>query len=222
MLNFRTDVFPNETVPDRDSFRYILVDHSQTSDRILIPQKHVISIIDHHHISEMERSVIESTIHFKRLAMIGSCSTLVAEMIVEHLRQPSVDHAKYNSLLVLLFGAILVDNIEHDLETTQPRRRRDAAMHKYIIENVTHDNWKAYSIQLNDSKNVTGDLTAYDLLCRDLKFLWKNGKHTGRESRIAVPMMPVSAEVSISKLNTHTKTNGRNIIKCFSSPILSR
>lgn len=138
---------------------------------------------------------------FKRLAMIGSCATLVAELVVEHLRQPTVDHAKFNSLLVLLFGAILVDNIEHDLEVAIPKpRHRDAVMYKYIIDNVTRDNWKQYSIELNDSKKVTGDLTAYDLLCRDLKFLWKNDVRITRENRIAVAMVPVSAEVSTRQI----------------------
>lgn len=155
------------------------MDHNTPTDPHLIPQEHVIDTFDHHHPYER----------------VGSCATIIAELVIKHLKGPDhADHDKFNSLLILLFGAILVDNknLEKKMDEDDPKQR-DAAVYRYIKDNVTHNKWKKYVKELNDEKTVTTGMSAYDLLCRDLKFLWKNASPS-REDRIAVPRIPISAK----------------------------
>ncbi len=153
-------------VQNPNQLEIIIVDHNKLPDNLRAWDNSVISVFDHHQDIDMYLDAKP-----RLFETLGSCSTLVAEFILEH--QPDI--FKDEALAILNISPILVDTVNLDPEQERVTEK-DRLIYNKIKKFVNLDLQKLYD-DLQFMKSDVSSLDSRDLLRKDYK-QWVNKKLT--------------------------------------------
>ena len=176
-------------------------------DELDLEQKSIDFILVDHHVSKYHNNVIFAIDHRPLdatsslpknadliLKQIGSCSTLITEILQNH----KTDTKDYELLLNLLYGPIVLDTVNFSKEADKAREL-DFRMANYIesnlnIENVTEYR-KALLEELVSARSNVDTLDSFQILLKDLKII-KN-----QTIVVAIPGYPILVKEYVQKKN---------------------
>lgn len=161
----------------------ILVDHHVPSKGINFDN--IIEVIDHRPIDITVRFPTECKRNVKE---VGSCATLVAEMI---LLEPNFEN--YSDILELLHGPIVLDTINLS-EVADKVRFLDIEMNMKIEEllKICVNERDALYENLIRARSDVSTLNSLQLLSKDLKVITSQNESL----IVAIPGLPILVEVS--------------------------
>ncbi|XP_068236710.1 exopolyphosphatase PRUNE1 isoform X2 [Palaemon carinicauda] len=176
-------IFRNELDLAREKaldVKLTLVDHNvqAINDKDLEPL--VVSILDHH---KLERPNPENVRDGIRIEMVGSCSTLVAEEVLEKL--PDILD---NTTASLLYGTIILDTVNLNKEAKRVTAKDiEVCQHLQSRMNFEPNNNDIFK-ELTAAKSDVSNLTSEELLRKDVKVV------EGCDLKIAIPSIPMSVK----------------------------
>jgi manganese-dependent inorganic pyrophosphatase len=145
--------------------RVLLVDHGERAQSVPgIEEAEIVEILDHHHIGSIETKHPVTAI----FDPVGSTSTLV----IERFRQAGTDPSP--STATMLLGAIVSDTVLLTSPTTTERDRVAAAYLERLLELDASE----FGREMYERSSDVDDVTAADLVTRDLKEYELNGDRT--------------------------------------------
>ncbi|KAF9313168.1 Exopolyphosphatase [Podila horticola] len=189
LLFFRDDL-PRLTQIPSPQLSLFLVDHNKVADSMnMFPSAKVVGIIDHHKDEDLYRD----TANPRRIAVVGSCSTLVAdEFLAMAVHQPDVSSGKTNGtrpdwtqqVSRLLLGPILIDT-----QDLNPARKKVTPLDQTVAKKLLpYSGWSGYGDlyhRIDDARKDTSRLSAYDLLRKDYKE-WVVYRATGEKVKVGI------------------------------------
>ncbi len=136
--------------------RVLLVDHGEQAQSVPgVEESHIVEILDHHHIGSIEtRLPVSATFD-----PVGSTATLVVERFRSAGREPRRPTA------TMLLAAVLSDTVILSSPTTT---ERDHRVVDYLEELLELDA-RAFGSEMFEASSDVGDVTAADIIRRDVK-----------------------------------------------------
>eukprot|EP01102_Stenamoeba_stenopodia_P018851 TRINITY_DN6987_c0_g1_i1.p1 TRINITY_DN6987_c0_g1~~TRINITY_DN6987_c0_g1_i1.p1 ORF type:complete len:410 (+),score=117.05 TRINITY_DN6987_c0_g1_i1:106-1335(+) len=183
---------------DEGRLRLVLVDHNHLSAAQEKFGDVVVEIVDHH---VDEKLYLESTGDRRKIELIGSCSSLVAEEILEseeHLRKGLLT----NEVTKLLAATILVDTVNFNPTakkgTPKDRTLLDTLLNNYLKESVEANNPDEFFEVLQKHKFSVEHLTPAELIRRDYKEVDVQTPNHGKH-KVGISSLPLSTVAWFSK-----------------------
>lgn len=183
---------------------HILVDHHVSPYRKTVKQ-----VFDHRPLDKHSHFTDDCIV---RIEEVGSCSTLIADYILQS--EHTLDRDDELQVLNLLYGPIVLDTINFDPIKTKPL---DILVMDKIVQllNATDTHREQLFRGLQAAQFGVESLTVYDLLERDLKVVVDpSGRH-----KIPIASMPVSVrqftqmpDIANSVTDFHRKHNSFVIV----------
>ncbi len=153
-------------IENAGDIKVILVDHNKLPDNLRAWDANVTAVFDHHQDIEMYADASP-----RIFDTVGSCSTLVAEFILEN----AADIYKNEDLAILNISPILVDTV--NMDPAQERvTDKDVEIANKLKTFTSADMQKLYD-DLQFMKSDVSALSSTDLLRKDYK-QWANPKMT--------------------------------------------
>ena len=136
--------------------RVLLVNHGEQAQSVPgVEESHIVEILDHHHIGSIEtRLPVAATFD-----PVGSTATLVVERFRSAGREPRRPTA------TMLLAAVLSDTVILSSPTTT---ERDQRVVDYLEELLELDA-RAFGSEMFEASSDVGDVTAADIIRRDVK-----------------------------------------------------
>ncbi|MDX6678732.1 MAG: manganese-dependent inorganic pyrophosphatase [Solirubrobacteraceae bacterium] len=145
--------------------RVLLVDHAERAQSVHgIDEAEIVEILDHHHIGSIETRMPVTAI----FDPVGSTATLVTE----RFRQAAVEPCKPTATMLL--GAVMSDTV---LLTSPTTTERDRIATRWIEELLELDGL-AFGREMYERSSDVADVSAQDLVLRDLKEYELDGERT--------------------------------------------
>ncbi|KAG0226229.1 Exopolyphosphatase [Actinomortierella wolfii] len=163
LLFFRDELNTTLAKISTDQLSLFLVDHNLLSGSLSqwnnVP---VTGIIDHHVDEGLYLSATP-----RRIEMVGSCTSLVAETFLQELKT-SVNPGDRTYIAQLMLGPILIDtgNLNPALKKAKPL---DFAMHSSLMPLAGWGDTDFYYKAIHEARKDTSKLSCYDLLRKDYK-----------------------------------------------------
>src|SRR3954452_16170397 len=136
--------------------RVLLVDHAEAAQSVPgIEHAEITEILDHHHIGSIET----------KLPVIGTVDPVgsTATLVIERFRQNGMEPSEPTAMMLL--GGILSDTVILNSPTTT---ERDRAAIDYL-ERVLAVDAEAFGREMSESTSDVSDLSAQDIVGRDVK-----------------------------------------------------
>jgi len=153
-------------IQDPKQLEVVVVDHNKLPDNLRAWDSSVVSIFDHHQDVEMYKNAEP-----RFFETVGSCSTLVAEFILEN----KAEIFNIEEIAILNMSPILVDTVNLDQEQGRVTEK-DSDIFNRLKEFTSVDIQKLYD-DLQFMKSDVSTLDSRDLLRKDYK-QWNNEKLT--------------------------------------------
>ena len=152
------DSIDNSLINNPANLEVVIVDHNKLPDNLRAWDNSVISVFDHHQDIEMY-----SNAEPRIFETIGSCSSLVAQFILEK----QADIFKNEEITILNIAPILVDTVNLDQEQGRVTEK-DTEVFNKLMDFTSADIQKLYK-DLQFMKSDVSALSSTDLLRKDYK-----------------------------------------------------
>ncbi|KAF9369334.1 hypothetical protein CPB97_003673, partial [Podila verticillata] len=212
LLFFRDDL-PRLTQIPPTHLSLFLVDHNKVADSMdMFPASKVIGLIDHHKDEGLYRDA-----NPRRIEVVGSCSTLVAdEFFVKAVNQApclASDSRTDGAVLPdwaqqvsrMLLGPILIDTQDLD-----PARKKvtplDQSLAKTLLPYTGWDNFQDLYRRIDEARSDTSRLSAYDLLRKDYKEWVVHRVTTGEAIKVGISS-------AVGLLSKYVARDGQEVVQ---------
>ncbi|KAF9023851.1 Exopolyphosphatase, partial [Haplosporangium bisporale] len=213
LLFFRDDL-PRLTQIPPSHLSLFLVDHNKIADSMdMFPASKVVGLIDHHKDEDLYRD----TANPRRIEVVGSCSTLVAdEFFAKAFDQApclASDSRTDGTVLPdwaqqvsrLLLGPILIDS-----QNLDPARKKvtplDQSLATRLLPYSGWDNFGDLYYQIDEARRDTSRLSAYDLLRKDYKEWVVHRATTGEAIKVGISSV-------VGLLNKYVARDGQEVVQ---------
>lgn len=213
LLFFRDDL-PRLTQIPTTQLSLFLVDHNKVADSMdMFPSCKVVGLIDHH----KDEGLYRDTANPRRIEVVGSCSTLVANEFfakavnqVQHLASDCrtdgtvlPDWAQQVSRMLL--GPILIDTQDLD-----PARKKVTPLDMSLAQSLLpYSGWDSFGNlyhRIDEARKDTSRLSTYDLLRKDYKEWVVHRVTTGEAIKVGISSV-------VGLLNKYVARDGREAIQ---------
>lgn len=170
-------------VSRKEELRIYLTDHNHPEKELQTFSSSIVEITDHHKI----HAPIPPRV-YQRISNTGSCSTLIAEELLELKRDDAsrIPEDLFSSLAEMLYFTIRIDT-EHLVDRKQYDLDRDGRALKALSPFVAKED--SFLEEIQEAKGDTDGYSLTDFLARDYKF-WTTGNRAYGMSTIHAPLLP--------------------------------
>ncbi|KAG0039312.1 Exopolyphosphatase [Podila clonocystis] len=207
-LFFRDDL-PQLTQIPPSQLSLFLVDHNKVADSMaMFPLSKVVGVIDHH----KDEGLYRDTANPRRIAVVGSCATLVADEFLAKAvnqgpdcsdRTEGLDWTQQVSRLLL--GPILIDT-----QDLKPERKKVTPLDIAVVNKLLpYSGWNGYEDlyhRIDEARKDTSKLSAYNLLRKDYKEWVVHRDATGEQIKVGISSV-------VGLLSKYVARDGQEVVQ---------
>ncbi|KAF9095791.1 Exopolyphosphatase [Mortierella sp. AD031] len=210
LLFFRDDLPTLEKLVAKGKLSLFLVDHNELMGTMAsLAEAKVVGVLDHH----ADQGLYKDTANPRRIEMIGSCCSLVADHFLKAQMDKNLSSQANNGevpswvqqVTCLLLGPILIDT-----QDLKPERKKvkplDLAMAKFIFPFTGWESMEDLFHRIDSARRDTSRLSYYDLLRKDYKEWTVQHYKTGEDVRVGISSV-------IGLMDKYAKRDGKEAMQ---------